>query len=416
MAIRAVTVPRQKWYDEGNLRLTFPESWDVVPCLMKGHKAPRLTAKQIKSALDNPVNSPKLRELAHGKNKVAIVFDDISRPTRVVDLLPYVLAEIKAANISDGAIRFVCAGGAHGAHSYRDFSKKLGQKVMDRFAVYNHNVYENCTYIGQTSQGTHLSVNSEVMGCDLKIGIGSVIPHPQSGFGGGGKIVLPGIAAMDSIEAFHRLEIEARESGQGSTVGPGNYLENPMVKDFTEAAKMIGLDFKIDTIVNGSGEACAVFAGEPETEYLEAVKFAMRHYATKPVSGAQVVVVNTYSKGSEAIVGLIIGIQILMEKGGDLVLIMDCPAGQVVHYLLGSFGVEARGRLFSAVNFRLPWLKKMLVLSPQFESSMADWLAIPGTIWVKSWAEIMNILKKDFPDGARVAVVPDGTVQYLSAG
>jgi len=414
MGSRVVTVPRQMWYEEGKLRLTFPESWEVLPCLMNGHKAPRLTRAQIKTAFDNPIGSPRLRELAQGKNKAAIIFDDISRPTRVADLLPYVLTEIKAAGVPDGAIRFVCASGAHGAHTFQDFVKKLGQTIMDRFPVYNHNIYENCTYVGLTSQGTELSVNSEVMSCDLKIGIGSIIPHPQSGFGGGGKIVLPGVAYIDSIEAFHLLEINARESGRGGTVGPGNYLENPMVRDFSEAAKMIGLNFKIDAIVNGSGQPCAIFAGEPEAEYYKAAEFAATHYATKPVSDADVVVVNAYSKGSEAIVGLIIGIQMLMAKGGDLVLIVDCPAGQVVHYLLGSFGAEARGRLFSAVNFRLPWLKRFVVLSPQFERSTIDWLAIPDAIWTKSWLEVIDILKQDFPGVARVAVVPDGTIQYLA--
>jgi nickel-dependent lactate racemase len=414
MVTRTVLIPRQMWFDEGKLRLTFPQSWEVVTCFMNGHKARHITADQIEATFDNPIGSPRLGELAKGKNKAAIIFDDISRPTRVADLLPYVLKELEHVGISEHAVRFVCASGAHGAHSYQDFGKKLGQRIMDRFPVYNHNIYENCSYVGQTSQGTPLSVNSEVMSCDLKIGIGSVIPHPQSGFGGGGKIVLPGIAYIDSIEAFHRLEIRARESGLGGNVGPGSYLENPMVKDFNEAAKMIGLDFKIDTIVNGNGEPCTIFAGEPQVEYYEAVKSATKHYATKPVSGADVVVVNTYCKGSEGIVGIIIGIQMLIEKGGDLVLIMDCPTGQVVHYLLGSFGTEARGRLFSALNFKLPWLKRFVVLSPQFESSMTDWMAIPDTIWVKSWSEVIDILKQDFPGDARVAVVPDGTIQYLS--
>ena len=409
-----MTVPRQMWYEEGKLLLTFPESWEVMPCLMNGHDVPLITPKRIKAAFENPIGSPKLRELARGKNKVAVIFDDVSRPTRVADLIPCILRELVAAGISEQAVRFICAIGAHGAHTYNDFQKKLGQKIMDRFPVYNHNVYENCTYVGQTSQGTRLCVNSEVMSCDLKIGVGSVIPHPQSGFGGGGKIVLPGIASIESIEAFHLLEIKAREGGWGGTVGPGNYLENPMVKDFNEAAKMTGLNFKIDTIINGSGEPCAIFAGEPEAEYYAAVKFAVPHYSTKPVPGADVVVVNTYCKGSEAIVGLIIGIQMLMEKGGDLVLIMDCPAGQVVHYLLGSFGVETRGRLFSAVNFQLPWLKRTVALCPQFERSAIDWLAIPDAVWVKTWAEVMEVIKKDFPNGARVAVVPDGTIQYLS--
>lgn len=415
MSAKAVTVPRQMWFEEGKLRLTFPESWEVVSCLMNGHNVPQITPKQIKAAFDNPIGSPRLKELAKGKNKAAVIFDDISRPTRVADLIPYVLKELEAAGIPEEAIRFICATGAHGAHTYQDFQKKLGQKIMDRFPVYNHNVYENCTYVGQTSQGTRLSVNSEVMSCDLKIGIGSVLPHPQSGFGGGGKIVLPGIASIDSIEAFHLLEIKARESGRLGIVGPGNYLENPMVKDFNEAAKMIGLNFKIDTIINGSGQPCAIFVGEPEAEYYQAVKFAVPHYATKPVPRADVVVVNTYCKGNEAAVGLIIGIQMLMEKGGDLVLIMDFPAGQVVHYLLGSFGGEAKGRLFSAVDFQLPWLKRLVALSPQFERSTTDWIAIPNAVWVKTWSEVMDVIKQDFPNGARVAVVPDGTIQYLSA-
>ena len=413
MATKTVTVPRQMWYGDGELQLTFPESWEVVPCLMNGHDAPQITPEQIKAAFDNPIASPALRKLARGRTEVAIIFDDISRPTRVADLMPYVLEELDSAGIPDGTIRFICATGAHGAHTFQDFQKKLGSEILDNFPVYNHNPYENCTYVGQTSTGTKLSINSEVMSCDLKIGIGSVIPHAQSGFGGGGKIVLPGIASIDSIETFHGWEINAREAGHGNIVGPGHYIENPMVKDFNEAAKMAGLDLKIDTIINGMGQPCAMFVGEPQAEYYEAVKFAVPHYATKPVQRANVVVVNTYAKGNEAILGLLIGIMMLTERGGDLVLIMDCPAGQGVPYLLGSFGEKARGRLFTAVNFKLPWLKRLVVLSPQFEKSMTDWLAIPDTTWVKTWPEVIDILNQDFPTGAKVAVVPDGTIQYL---
>lgn len=413
MGTKTVAVPRRMWYQEDELRLDFPESWEVVPCLMEGHAAYRITEEEIKAALARPIGCPALRELACGRSEVAIIFDDISRPTRAAEIVPYVLKELVVAGIPDRAIRFICATGAHGAHNYQDFHRKLGSEVVDRFPVYNHNAYENCTYVGQTSQGTKLSVNSEVMVCDLKIGIGSVVPHPQTGFSGGGKIILPGVSSMDSIEAFHRLEVKAREAGRGNTVGPGNWAQNPMVQDFNEAARMVGLDFKIDTIINGQGQPCAIFAGEPQAEYYKAVEFAMSHYATKPVPGADVVVVNTHSKGNEAIVGLIIGIPMLIDKGGDLVLVMDCPAGQVVHYLLGSFGKRTRGRLFRAVDFQLPWLKRVVVLSPQFEKSMADWLAIPGTVWVKTWDEVMDILNRDFPSGARVAVVPDGTIQYL---
>jgi len=401
------------WYEEGELQLAFPESWEVVPCLMQGHNAPRITPEQIKTAFNEPVGSSTLRELARGKNEVVIIFDDISRPTRIAEIAPYVLDELAAAGIPETAIRFICALGSHGAHTYQDFQKKLGSDILDRFPVYNHNPYENCTYVGETSSGTKLSVNAEVMSCDLKIAIGSVIPHPQAGYGGGGKIIIPGVASMDSIEALHRLDMKARREGKGSTVGPGNYAENPLVAECLEVATMVGLNFKIDTIVNGRGQPCAVFAGEPGAEYYEAVKYAASHYATKAVSGAEVVVVNSYCKGSEAIVGYGLGMRLLMEKGGDLVLIADFPTGQVVHYLMGSFGKSTRGRLSSGTRRQIPWLKRLIVLSPQFEKSFGDWLGVPDIVWVKTWPEAMDILAQDFPNGTRAVVVPDGTIQYL---
>lgn len=415
MPNKIVSVPNQKWFKEGKLRLTFPARWNVIPCLMNGHGVPQLTTSQIRTVFSSPVAGPKLRELAKGRKQAAILFDDISRPTPTASIVPHVLEELHAAGIPDSSIRFVCAAGCHGAHTYKDFERKLGAGILDRFPVYNHNIYDNCSYVGQTSQGTRLYVNSEVVSCDLKIGIGSVITHPQTGFGGGGKIILPGVSAMESIDHYHNLEFKAKAAGKGNTVGMANYKDNPLTRDFTEAAKLACLDFKVDVVLNGSGKPCAIFCGEVESVYKAAVAYAVPHYATKLVASTDIAVVNTYCKGNEAIIGAIIGITMLAEKGGALVLIMDFPTGQVVHYLIGSFGKAVRGRQFQCVNYSLPWIKRVIVLCPQFEHSMADWLAIPGTVWVRTWKEVLGVLQKDYPGAARVAVVPDGTTQYISS-
>jgi len=382
---------------------------------MKGHSEPELNDARIKHALSHPTGAPPLRKLAAGRKHVGIIFDDLSRPTPVASILRHVLEELQEAGIRDESIRLVCATGCHAAHSYTDFEKKLGSHILDRFPVYNHNVYENCTFVGTTSQGTKLYVNSEVMACDLKIGIGSVITHPQTGFGGGGKIILPGVSAIESIEHYHSLEFKARAGGGGHLVGMSNYRDNPMTKDFQEAAGLAGLDYKIDVLVNGRGKACAIFSGDVQSEYYRAAEAAAVHYATAPVPDTDVAVVNTYCKGNEAVIGMIMGITMLMQKGGDLVLVMDSPCGQVVHYLIGSFGKNIKGRQFQPINYSLPWIKRMIVLCPQFEHSMADWLAIPGTRWVKRWDEVLDIIKQDYPGGARAAIVPDGTIQYISA-
>ncbi len=415
MAVNSFQVPARKWFDESQLKLAFPKRWNVVPCLMNGHDVPELTAGQIAAAFSSPIGARPLREMAKGRRQTAIIFDDMSRPTPAAVLLPYLLKELEAAGISDDSIRLICATGCHSAHTYADFAKKLGVDILDRFPVYNHNIYENCTYVGDTSQGTRLCVNAEVMACDLKIGIGAVITHPQTGFGGGGKIILPGVAAVESIDQFHRLELKAKSEGRGNTMGMGNYLENPMTRDFSEAARLAGLDFKVDVVLNGQGKACAIFCGDVQSEYERAAQYAAGHYATKPVPGADIAVVNTYSKGNEAIIGMLIGIVLLAEKSGDVMLIMDSPTGQIVHYLLGSFGTVCKGRQFQCINYTLPWLKRVIVVYPQFEHSMADWLAIPGMVWVKKWEEALQVLEQDYPAEAKVAVVPDGTIQFLKS-
>jgi nickel-dependent lactate racemase len=411
--MKALTVKTRCWHQPDNLKLNFPARWDVHECRMQGHARPKLSAAEIEAALADPKGTGRLADIAAGKKKVAVIFDDISRPTPIGELLPPVLKELAKAGIPDSAIRLVCALGCHGAHTYQDFAAKLGTSILNRFPVYNHNVYENCVDVGTTSQGTKLKINAEVMSCDLKIGIGSVITHPQTGFGGGGKIILPGVAEINSIEAYHRLEFAAKDAGRGHTVGMGNYAENPMLKDFTEAAKLAGLDFKMDCIVNAAGEVCALFCGDPEQEHRAAIQYAVKHYATEAVPQADIVVANTYAKENEAMISLIIGITLLAQKSGHLVMIMDCPTGQVVHYLLGSFGEDSKGRLFQAINFDIPWLKKVLIMCPQFEFHTADWIALPRTTWVPDWKEALKILEMDYPGDARVAVVPDGTIQYI---
>ncbi|MEE8471127.1 MAG: lactate racemase domain-containing protein, partial [Dehalococcoidia bacterium] len=191
MKSRTVRLPQLAWYDDDHVELRFPSTWEIDVCYMKGHRRPPVTESKIRAAFSNPIGTAPIRELARGKKEVVILFDDMSRPTRAAEIVPHVLDELKAAGISDDHIRFIAALGAHGALTRLDFAKKLGEAALSRFPVYNHNPYENCTFIGNTSNGTPVSVNSEVMSCDLKIGIGCILPHPLTGFGGGSKIVLP---------------------------------------------------------------------------------------------------------------------------------------------------------------------------------------------------------------------------------
>jgi nickel-dependent lactate racemase len=186
--MNTITLPQLAWHGTKELKLAFPESWDIEICKMSGHDRPHMSPIEISEAVKNPIGMPPLREYARGKKEVVIIFDDMTRVTRAAEIVPPVLAELAAAGIKDSQVRFIAALGCHGAMNRLDFVKKLGEDILKRFPVYNHAPYDNCEYAGTTTRGTKLYFNAEVMKCDLKIGIGSVVPHIMAGFGGGGTL------------------------------------------------------------------------------------------------------------------------------------------------------------------------------------------------------------------------------------
>lgn len=414
---KVVRVPQLAWWGDKEAELAFPANWEVTECHMNGYNAPRLSEEGFRSALAHPIGTRPIRELARGKKKVVIIFDDLTRPTKVYEIVPYVLEELVAGGVAEEDIEFICALGCHGALTAYDFRKKLGEDIVARFNVYNHNPYENCTYLGKTSRGTPVHLNTEVMNADLKIAIGSIVPHPVTGFGGGAKIVLPGVVSIETITHNHStVQERARETGFQRVRGMGHCEDNAVLLDMEETCRMCGLDVKIDTIVNEHRDTVALFVGDPIAEYHEGVGLARKHYAA-PADRAEVVVANTNAKVNEAAIGIISARSLLPEQGGTLVLLSNNPGGEVPHYLARRFGDGVSGRLWAEP--RLPRrVSKFILMTSYKDKASLDWTAPAGAVtWVSTWKEVVDILKADHPSGARAAVIPDATIQFFeSAG
>ena len=86
------TIHTRAWAGDEALTLTFPDGWTVET--FGPEECPQVTADQIQTAFDNPIGTPRIAELAKGKNSAAIIVDDLSRPTPAAELIPYVLKEL----------------------------------------------------------------------------------------------------------------------------------------------------------------------------------------------------------------------------------------------------------------------------------------------------------------------------------
>jgi len=408
-----VKVPQFPWYGDTELALEFPDSWEVVICRMPGQDAPKLSKEAIKDAFLNPIGTPRIAELARGKKEVVIIFDDLSRPTKIDELVPYVLQELKEGGIKDENIRFISAIGAHGAMKLMDFVKKLGPEVVQKYPVYNHNPYENCTSLGTTSRGTPVMINSEFMSCDLKIAIGSLVPHPMSGFGGGGKMVLPGVASLETILSNHRDLCEIAAEGLVLNAW-GKIDDNIMRLDMEEVARMAGLDVSVNALVNMQRDTIGLFVGDLVEAQREGVKMARQVYATEVPAGADIVVANSYAKANEASLVVSTGNNLLRKEGGDLVITANIPEGQICHYLVRSFGKNMGGKLWGKRTKLPSRTKRMIALGPYLDPAGLDWVGPADQIIIANgWGEILKMLKASYGEKARVVVIPDATLQYF---
>jgi len=409
-----IKVPQLSWWGTKALELPVPDDWQIDTCNMSGYDRPALKPEQIKEALGNPVGTPPIKELAKGKKEVVIIFDDMTRVTRTSDVVPFVLQELAEAGIPDSNIRFVCALGCHGSLNRLDFVKKLGEDVVARFPVYNHNVFGNCDYVGFTrTYGVDLYVNAEVMKCDLKIAIGSVVPHPNSGFGGGGKIIMPGVSSFESIKQNHKQTYLDMWKYRGQKkIGTGYFDENPMRQDIEESAMLAGLDVIINCLVNSWGETVAVYAGALQPAYAKAVKDAKSSYLTDRAEGKDIIISNSFAKPNEAWLGLPIAYSSVKKDGGDVVLIGNSPEGQVLHYLLGPFGSESFGPL--RFNPRLPdFINRLIIFSEYPEmASRGYYPDSDRIIYLDKWDDVIKVLGETDISKPQVAVYPNADIQY----
>jgi nickel-dependent lactate racemase len=409
--MQKTSVPSRLWYENQERELTFPDHWEIDNLNSPGFDKPALSSDQIRDKIDHPLEGPTLEELASGKKQAVIVFDDMTRPTPVKEMAPHVLAALHRAGLKKDQIRFIWALGGHGAYDMINALKKLGETIVEQYAVYNHDPFQNTVRIGRTPTGVELWFNREFLACDLKIGIGCITPHVHVGYGGGAKLILPGVAGIETINQFHN-----QLSRDPSRTGLANFENNIMRAECDAAGDMVGLNFKVDCLINRRGEITDCYAGPFRATHAAGAQEAREHYGVPYSGNYDLVVSNAYAKANESAIALLFALMIAKPKAGVIVLISDAPEGQVRHYVFRAWGTDYGGRQYTPKpkDFTQGLMKKLIVLTPYPDRTSLDIIChADDAVYVKTWPECLELLEKEFPGKVRVAVVQDGTMQYL---
>lgn len=406
-----ISIPSRLWYENTEWELTFPDRWQVDNLNSPGFEKPGLTPEQIRDKIENPIKGHRLGTMAKGKKQAVIVIDDMSRPTPGKDVAPFVLESLHRAGMGRDQIRFLWALGCHGAHDMIYARKKLGDEIVEHYPVYNHDAFQNLVRVGRTPTGVELWFNREFMACDLKIGIGCITPHVQLGYGGGAKLILPGVAGLESISQFHNTQYRDRKS-----TGLGNFENNVMRVECDAAGDAVGLDFKVDCLMNRRGEVANLYAGYFKATHAAGAEEGKEHYGITPSGKYDLVICNAYAKANESAIALGLGLSLMNRGEGTAVLISDAPEGQIPHYLMRAWGSDYGGRHYTprSKGFVPKFLKKLIVMAPHPDRMNLDMICnIEDAVFVKTWQDVLSIIEADFPGPAKVGVLQDGTMQYV---
>lgn len=158
----------------------------------------------VREALEHPIGTPPLRELAKGKERVTLVTSDHTRAVPSKLTLPILLQEIRRGN-PDAQITILIATGLHRATTEEEMRSMFGDEIVDQEKIVVNRAYEPDEFaaMGVLPSGAEFHVNRLAADCDLLVTEGFIEPHFFAGFSGGRKSILPGICNAVTVNENH---------------------------------------------------------------------------------------------------------------------------------------------------------------------------------------------------------------------
>ena len=263
----------------GRTALPFDEGDAAVLCSRIGElKAEGEGRAIVRAAMDAPIDSPRLAELARGKKNCVIIISDHTRPVPSRDILPNMFDELREGN-PDVEITLLVATGFHRPSTEEELRAKLGDEIFDRSRVVIHDCRDadSNVQVGVLPSGAPCVIDRTAAEAELLIAEGFIEPHFFAGFSGGRKSVLPGVCDQVTVMGNHCSRfIDSEFARTGILDG------NPMHEDMLAAAALAKLAYVVNVVIDEDKRTVAAFAGNYVTAHRAGCDFLLSYARVKP--------------------------------------------------------------------------------------------------------------------------------------
>jgi nickel-dependent lactate racemase len=326
----------------------------------------------VQQALAHPIGADRLEELLQPGDRVVIMVDDITRPTPAAVILPHILQRVHGIGIPVTNVTIFMAIGTHRLMTEKELRTKLGDEVRNRYRII-HREYRDGDFVdlGQTESGTPIYIDRKVVEADFKIAVGNVVPHISAGWGGGSKMILPGVCSHKTSDMMHLMACVVQPVLE--VIGR---RDNKPRDEMDAIAARAGLDYIVNTVMDEEQNLLGVFAGDFVLAHRAACTLAEQALVHPIPAQADILIVSAqpchldYWQGIKPYAYSHRGVR----EGGVIVFLLDGAEGlcgdapsheeTVRHYINWSFedqrAAVERGEVKDLVGLNVPMYHAML--------------------------------------------------------
>lgn len=307
----------ERWYFDP------PADWNILTFARFHDRADDRDVEDLtKDSLNNPVLSPPLKEIVSTGDRVAILIEDQTRASPKKAILRALLQELHEARIPRENIAVIVALGTHRALSREKLEEVYGEDTVRDYTVLNHDSKaRDLVPVGKLKTGAVVKINRVVAEATFRVGIGSIFPHSLNGFGGGGKILFPGVSNFDAIMEHH-LKYSFRNGCEA-----GRLRGNPFYEEVCAVTGMTGLHFILNSVLDQADRLYTIVCGDPIEAHVRGAEVCRSLTSRRFSKKADVTLISAfpYTEGPQ-IVKPLGPASVITRDGGVIILVARCTS------------------------------------------------------------------------------------------
>lgn len=280
----------------------------------------------------------------------AVVVADKTRLCGYPQYLPVLTAALAARGAAMHRLKIFIAYGTHPRQS-ESASRAAYGEIYDQYRWVHHECGDTDIFqtLGRTRRGTPVRLRKDILAASSLITFGAISHHYFAGYGGGRKLIFPGLGEKEAIYTNHGLFLDRAGHCLAAGCRAGNVKGNPLAEDLAEVEAFRAADLAVHGILDSHGRVRELQVGRGEEHFQEA---CARHAAHCEISAGRYDLVLASCGGFPKDINFIQSHKAihnaaaLVRDGGRLIMLAQCANGVGSRTFLPWFEMRDRHAAF----------------------------------------------------------------------